>query len=302
MKNDSPAHESVLKQVVSELSGCCADDVTMEISGKCPQLPSQSIIAEIIEICRSVLFPGVFSTEQPDAISAEYFTGIKCVRLLSLLESQIACDPSENETPQNAYETALKFMGKLPTIRRLLRGDVEAAYLGDPAAESTTEVLICYPGVRAIVNYRIAHQLYKLGARLIARLICEMAHSETGIDIHPGAEIGERFSIDHGTGVVIGATAMIGNDVKIYQGVTLGAKSFTLDENNNPIKGIPRHPMLGNGVIVYSNATILGRVTIGDNAVIGGNIWIDEDVAPGERLIQARPDNVLRFGPKNDKT
>ncbi|MCH5215399.1 MAG: serine acetyltransferase [Muribaculaceae bacterium] len=298
MKNDSPTHESVIKKVVSELSGCCFKEITAGASGKCPTLPSQSIIAEIIEICRSVLFPNVFSTEQPESATSDYFTGEKCMRLLFLLENQVSCDPSEDKNLLNANEISLNFLSTLPKIRGILLGDIEATFNGDPAAESSTEVLICYPGMRAIINYRIAHELYNLGARLIARLICEIAHSETGIDIHPGAVIGERFSIDHGTGVVIGATSIIGNDVKIYQGVTLGAKSFDTDENNNPIKGIPRHPILGNGVIVYSNASILGRITIGDNAVIGGNIWVDENVAPGERLIQARPNNVLRVAPK----
>lgn len=301
MDNDKLGHEGVLKNVVSTLSGCCDDKVTVKIADNCKPLPSQSIIAEIIEICRSVLFPNVFAEEMIDALSAEYYTGIKCARLLSLLENEILKDSSEEFTHEKSHDIALRFISSLPRLRSLLTGDVEATYLGDPAAESTIEVISCYPGLRAIVNYRLAHELYILGARLIARMISEMAHSETGIDIHPGAKIGERFSIDHGTGVVIGATAIIGNDVKIYQGVTLGAKSFHLDENKNPVKGIARHPIIGNGVIVYSNASILGRVTIGDNAIIGGNIWVDGDVAAGERLIQARPDNILRLPADNNK-
>ena len=173
-------------------------------------------------------------------------------------------------------------------MRRTLATDVEAAYNGDPAAQSFGEVISCYPAIRAISNYRIAHELLKLGVPLIPRIITEMAHSETGIDIHPGAEIGGYFTIDHGTGVVIGETCIIGNNVKLYQGVTLGAKSFPLDEDGKPIKGIPRHPILEDNVIVYSNATILGRITIGQGATVGGNIWVTEDVPAGARIVQTK--------------
>jgi len=165
---------------------------------------------------------------------------------------------------------------------------VLACYNGDPAAESMEEIIYCYPAIKAISNYRIAHKLMELGVPLIPRMITEMAHSETGIDIHPGATIGTHFAIDHGTGVVIGATAVIGNNVKLYQGVTLGAKSFPLDENGHPIKGVPRHPILQDNVVVYSNATILGRITIGENATVGGNIWVTEDVAPNARVVQSK--------------
>ena len=163
-----------------------------------------------------------------------------------------------------------------------------AAFNGDPAAKSFGEVIFCYPSIRAISNYRIANALLKLNVPIIPRIITEMAHTETGIDIHPGATIGEYFTIDHGTGVVIGETAIIGNNVKMYQGVTLGAKSFPLDENGNPIKGIQRHPIIGNNVIIYSNSTILGTIKVGDGAVIGGNIWVDTDVAPGAKLVQRK--------------
>lgn len=173
--------------------------------------------------------------------------------------------------------------------------DVNATYLGDPAAISTDEVIYCYPAIRAISNYRIAHELVKLEVPIIPRMISEQAHSETGIDIHPAATIGEGFTIDHGTGIVVGATAIIGNNVKLYQGVTLGAKSFDTDADGNPIKGIPRHPIIGDNVVIYSNASILGRINIGANAVIGGNIWVTEDVAEGEKLVQAKANNFLRF-------
>ena len=168
----------------------------------------------------------------------------------------------------------------MPEIREILATDIDATYDGDPAAESRGEIISCYPVMRALTNYRIAHELLIIGVPLIPRMITEMAHSETGIDIHPAASIGKHFTIDHGTGVVIGATCIIGNNVKLYQGVTLGAKSFPLDENGNPIKGIPRHPILEDDVVVYSNATILGRVTIGKGCVVGANIWITEDMEP----------------------
>lgn len=162
----------------------------------------------------------------------------------------------------------------------MLRTDVEAIYKGDPAAKNFGEIILSYPGLKAIVNYRIAHKLLDLGASIIIpRIITEMAHSETGIDIHPGATIGNYFAIDHGTGVVIGETCILGDNVKIYQGVTLGAKSFPTDENGTLIKGIARHPILKNNVVVYAGATILGRITIGENAIIGGNTWVTDDVA-----------------------
>jgi serine O-acetyltransferase len=189
---------------------------------------------------------------------------------------------------EEAAEIAAKFISRLPELRKILATDVEAAYVGDPAAHSFGEVISCYPAIRAISNYRMAHELLVLGVPLIPRIITEMAHSETGIDIHPGAKIGSYFTIDHGTGVVIGETCIIGDHVKLYQGVTLGARSFELDEHGKPIKGIPRHPILGNDVIIYSNATILGRISIGDGAVVGGNIWVTEDVKPGGRIVQSR--------------
>ena len=185
-------------------------------------------------------------------------------------------------------DTVERFVEALPEIKSLLKEDAEAAYDGDPAAESIDEVVLCYPTMKALSNYRVAHCLYRLGVPLVPRVITEMAHSETGIDIHPGAQIGHRFTIDHGTGVVIGATCIIGNNVKLYQGVTLGAKSFPQDDNGNPIKGIPRHPILEDDIIVYSNATVLGRITIGRGTIIGGNIWVTEDTKPGERLLQAK--------------
>lgn len=171
-------------------------------------------------------------------------------------------------------------------MRALLATDAEAAFNGDPAAQNINEVIFCYPGFRAVCNYRIAHQLYRLGVPFIPRMITEMAHSETGIDIHPGAEIGHYFSIDHGTGTVIGETSVIGNHVRIFQGVSLAGEKLPPDENGNAIRGVPRHPVLGDHVTVYSNATLLGRIRIGEGAMICGNVWITEDVPAGATVSQ----------------
>lgn len=171
--------------------------------------------------------------------------------------------------------------------------DAQAAFCGDPAAKGVGETIFCYPSITALAHHRIAHELYRLEVPLIPRIISEMAHSDTGIDIHPGARIGEYFFIDHGTGTVIGETSVIGNNVRIYQGVTLGARSFPLDDEGNPVKGIPRHPIVEDDVIIYSGATILGRVTIGKGAEIGGNVWLTRDVPPGARVVQGRPEETL---------
>ena len=205
----------------------------------------------------------------------------------------ITCDEDSFETlstlRKQAEITATKLIAKLPDIRRVLATDVQAAYNGDPAAESSAEIISCYPVIKALTNYRIAHELVILNVPLIPRMMTEMAHSETGIDIHPAATIGNYFTIDHGSGVVIGATCIIGNNVKLYQGVTLGAKSFPLDENGNPIKGIPRHPIIEDNVVVYANATILGRITIGSNCVVGANVWVTKDMPAYTRKYNKEP-------------
>lgn len=264
-------------------------------------LPSGKSLRRIVELSREILFPGYFGNSTVHRRTINYHIGVNVEELFGLLTEQIQaglCFGLENTPSDNvikkipdrdtAASIAARFISKLPEIRRILATDVEAAYYGDPAATCFGEIICCYPIIRAITNYRIAHELYMLNVPLIPRIITEMAHSETGIDIHPGAQIGHHFTIDHGTGVVIGATCIIGNNVKLYQGVTLGAKSFPLDENGNPIKGIARHPILEDDVIVYSNATILGRITIGKGATIGGNIWVTESVPAGSRIVQRR--------------
>ncbi len=260
-------------------------------------MPSQDVLAEIVQLTRAILFPGYFGSADVNSKTMLYHIGVNVDKLHALLTSQIKaglCFDARNEGDVcsqldiDAVERATTFIAQLPEIREKLHTDVIAAYNGDPAAKSFGEVILCYPSIRAISNYRIANALLKLNVPLIPRMITEMAHSETGIDIHPGATIGNYFTIDHGTGVVIGETATIGTNVKMYQGVTLGAKSFPLDENGNPIKGIQRHPTIGNDVVIYSNSTILGTITVGDGAVIGGNIWVDADVAPGAKLVQRK--------------
>lgn len=268
-------------------------------------LPSGKVLKEIVELCRSILFPGFYGKSTVNSHTITYHIGVNLERLHGLLTDQILaglCFASEevcsqkgtdetccdNLCKEKAAEIATEFIREMPQLRSILATDVEAAYNGDPAAESYGEIISCYPIIKALSSYRIAHELLKLGVPLIPRIITEMAHSETGIDIHPGAQIGHHFTIDHGTGVVIGSTCIIGNNVKLYQGVTLGAKSFPLDEEGNPIKGIPRHPILEDDVIVYANSTILGRIRIGKGSTIGGNIWVTEDVPPGARLVQKK--------------
>ena len=262
-------------------------------------IPSWTTLHEIVELTRSILFPGYYGPSTIYSHTMKYHIGVEVERLYSLLQQQILaglCFSIENEGPdtassllsaqrQKASEIAAQFISQLPHIRRILATDVEAAYNGDPAAHSFGEVISCYPAIRAISNYRIAHLLLTLGVPLIPRIITEMAHSETGIDIHPGAQIGSYFTIDHGTGVVIGETCIIGERVKLYQGVTLGAKSFAMDDNGNPVKGVHRHPCVGNNVVIYAGATILGGDTcIGDDSTIGGSVWLTHSVPAGSKI------------------
>lgn len=302
----NPCHENIIHDTARQLSR------SDELTNICPSqwqgepLPSHSAVKEIITLCRALVFPGFFGDSTVTRANITYNAGLWTERLYTLLREQIhaglsmgECDgavaPDSAARHLAAADKSAAFIESLPRLRELLNDDVTATYHGDPAAISKQEIIYCYPGLRAISAYRIANCLYHLGVPIIPRMISEMSHSETGVDIHPAATIGRSFTIDHGTGIVVGATAIIGDNVKIYQGVTLGARSFDLDEKGNPVKGVPRHPIIGNNVVIYSNATILGRITIGDNAVIGGNIWVTTDVAPGERIIQAKANNVLRL-------
>lgn len=283
----------------SDVIGCLskADSLTglFHQHNDCTPLPSARALEEIVQLARSIIFPGYYGMSSVNMNTISYHIGVGVERFHELLTDQILAglcfaDGGDNvsATREDAMAIADGIVRRLPELRGLLASDVEAAYNGDPAAENYGEIISCYPVIKCLTNYRLAHELYIQNVPLIPRILTEMAHSETGIDIHPGAKIGHHFTIDHGTGVVIGATCIIGNNVKLYQGVTLGAKSFPLDENGNPIKGIPRHPILEDDVIVYSNATVLGRITIGKGTVIGGNIWVTESTKPGEYIVQAR--------------
>lgn len=271
-------------------------------------MPSLDALTEIVERLRSVLFPAYFSDSEMSLESMPYIIGAHIEKVDRLLTEQIKRGIGFSgdkeywratlECEERARNLSRKFIAAIPRIRRLLASDVVAAYEGDPAAKSTGEAIFCYPSIKAVTNYRIAHELHALGVEMIPRIIAEMAHSQTGIDIHPGARIGERFFIDHGTGTVIGETCEIGRSVRLYQGVTLGAVSFPKDGEGKLVKGIPRHPIVEDNVIIYSGATILGRVRIGKNAVIGGNLWLTSDVPAGMRVVQGRQtDPVIMISP-----
>lgn len=260
-------------------------------------LPSSTILREIMERLHAAIFPGYFGQAQINPESLEYHLAANLDSVNRLLAGQIiaglcfncgeANEPCINCEKEGRLK-ALEFMRYLPEIRHLLAGDALAAYEGDPAAKSPGETIFCYPSIMAMFHYRVAHVLYELKVPIIPRIITEMAHSATGIDIHPGAKIGENFFIDHGTGVVIGETTIIGKNCRIYQGVTLGALSFPKNDNGSLIKGIARHPILEDNVTVYAGATILGRVTIGKDSIIGGNVWITKDVPPDSRITQEK--------------
>jgi serine O-acetyltransferase len=260
-------------------------------------LPSRDALDGIMRGLRSALFPTHFGSADLTERSVDYFVGHTLDGTLRALQHQTrrtllyeatnACTDLEQLDRQAARLVGC-FAERLPWVRARLEGDIEAAYEGDPAAKSRAEIMFCYPGVSAVINHRLAHELYLLGLTLLARVISEGAHSFTGIDIHPGATIGERFFIDHGTGVVIGETAIIGNHVRIYQGVTLGAKTFPVDAHGALIKGMPRHPVIEDDVVIYAGATILGRVTIGHGSTIGGNVWLTRSVPPYSQVTQAQ--------------
>ena len=291
--------DEVLADTVTRLCapGAC-ESACLHISRDQP-MPSLAALAEIVELLRAVLFPGFFGPSDVSDRTMPFYTGSALDRVLKLLAEQInrgycfVCSKNNRQPctdcESRAEAVALEFVRRLPNVRELLAGDVQAAFDGDPAAKTPGETIFCYPSIKALTNHRIAHQLHHLGVDIIPRIIGEMAHSDTGIDIHPGAHIGPRFFIDHGTGTVIGETCIIGQNVRLYQGVTLGAKSFPKEDSSSRlVKGLARHPIVEDDVTIYAGATILGRVTIGQGAVIGGNVWVTQDIAPGARIVQAR--------------
>lgn len=259
-----------------------------------PELPSRATVATLVDTLAGIIFPRHFGPSDLRNHATDAFVSRALDHVFRALPEQIrrelrlSEDLTEDALERRAAEIAETFILDLPKIRAILDTDVNAAFLGDPAAKSIDEVIFCYPGVFAIIRHRLAHRLYSLGAPMIARIIAELAHSETGIDIHPGATIDESFFIDHGTGVVIGETALIGKGVRLYQAVTLGAKRFSVDEHGALEKGKPRHPIIEDDVTIYAGATVLGRITIGRGSSIGGNVWLTHSVAPGSNITQAK--------------
>jgi len=268
-------------------------------------LPSKKIVIEVLEDLLSVLFPGYVGNTEITKANMKYVLG----NILTSVYDRLTVEVEKSlkqicrkimECPKDvcqrrAQVVVKNLLEKIPEIRSMLSGDIEAAYNGDPAAMSTDEVILSYPCVLAISTYRIAHELYLQAVPLIPRIMSEHVHSLTGIDIHPGAKIGKNFFIDHGTGVVIGETTEIGDNVKIYQGVTLGALSFPKDKKGRIIKGRKRHPTIGNNVIIYSGATLLGAdAVISDNVVIGGNAWITQPVERNIRITIAPPEQKYK--------
>lgn len=270
------------------------------------ELPSMEALGVILSELAAALFPTHYGPSDLTAGSIDYFVGNTLGNALSALAEQIRRSlrfvPAhasaeqraqiEQETDDALRRRALaltsRFAQQLPAIRNLLVSDVQAAYQGDPAANHVSEILLCYPGMHAIMCHRMAHALYRMDVRFLARMIASLSQEATGIDIHPGAQIGESFFIDHGVGVVIGETTIIGKRVRLYQQVTLGAKRFEADENGVLVKGNARHPIVEDDVVIYSGATILGRVTIGAGSIIGGNVWLTQSVPPGSSITQAQ--------------
>ncbi|WP_367156164.1 serine O-acetyltransferase EpsC [Methylomonas sp. HYX-M1] len=261
-----------------------------------PKLPSRKVLRPLVDSLGAALFPNRLGQVDLNEDGIDYFVGHTLDSTLRQLYGQVALElrfTAEQrgeaiEVSPAAAAIVCGFAEQLPKIRLLIDSDIQAAYQGDPAAGSSDEVLICYPGITASLNHRVAHALYRLGAPLVARVIAEVAHADTGIDIHPGAQIADSFFIDHGTGVVIGETAVIGSRVRLYQAVTLGAKRFDKDGSGMLVKGHARHPIVEDDVVIYAGATVLGRITIGRGSVIGGNVWLTHDVPPGSRVSQGQ--------------
>ena len=299
-----------LENVVAQLAGVrqewrASQQRSNEPGGR--ELPSRDALSDILRGLKGVLFPMRLGPTDLRQESEDFYVGHTLGAVLHALHAQVRLElhytarhaVGGEALDAQALAIARDFAQALPAIRRLLDGDVVAAFEGDPAARSVDEVLLCYPGILAMIYHRVAHRLYASGVPLLARIVAELAHAETGIDIHPGATIGPGFFIDHGTGVVIGETAVIGERVRLYQAVTLGAKSFPVDADGRPLKGQPRHPILEDEVVIYAGATVLGRITVGRGASIGGNVWLTHDVAPGTHITQAtsRQDNKPDVAP-----
>ncbi len=268
--------------------------------GGAPELPSREAMIEIVDGLVQALYPRHFGPQGLSARTLDPFVGRTLKGALTALERQIALElalaaegvGAAERDPADAGAIVADFGASLPVVRSLVDSDIRAGLEGDPSAASVDEIVFCFPGVAAVLRHRLAHRLYRLGAPMLARIVAEDAHSRTGVDIHPGAEIGERFFIDHGTGVVIGETAIVGRNVRIYQAVTLGAKRFEVDAATGSLrKNYPRHPIVEDNVVIYAGATILGRIVIGKGSTIGGNVWLTQSVPPGSNVTQAKARN-----------
>lgn len=304
--------DSALKKAGLEIDTVVAELRTLRVESlesrqrrdRPPKLPSRKALVGIAERLSAVLFPNRLGLPELTDESVDYYVGhtldITLRDLLVQVRRELCfvsgLEAISNADRERASAITRAFAKQLPRIRSLLESDIQAAYEGDPAARSIDEVLVCYPGITAITHYRLAHELHYLGVPLIARMISEIAHSSTGIEIHPGAQIGGSFFIDHGTGVVIGETAIIGEHVRLYQAVTLGAKRFPVDEHGALVKGNIRHPIVEDDVVIYAGATILGRIIIGRGSTIGGNVWLTRSVPPGSSISQAQIRNEMFDG------
>ncbi len=269
--------------------------------GRVRELPSREVLTQVVNGVSAALFPTHYGRPDLNDESIDYFVGdtlnVTLDRLVEQVRRALRFSPQfeDDDEPllaNRARAITHEFAASLPAIRALLVSDVQAALAGDPAASSVAEIMLCYPGTIAILYHRLAHCLHRLGVPFLARLVADIGHSLTGIDIHPAATIGGSFFIDHGTGVVIGETAILGERVRLYQAVTLGAKRFPVDANGALVKGAPRHPIVEDDVVIYAGATILGRITVGAGSTIGGNVWLTQSVPPGSNVSQAQSRNT----------
>jgi serine O-acetyltransferase len=308
-QNSCKIDASALSQIRNKLPRIAEDIIDHCQGDECythidyEPIPSKECVVEIIDRLREILFPGYFTREKIDPANLRYSMGQSVTSLFDLISEQICrsirhdCfryDQPCSECEEQGHLVAVKLLEEIPAIRKILATDVQAAYEGDPAAKSYDEIIFSYPGIYAIAVYRVAHRLYEFGVPLLPRIMSEHAHSVTGIDIHPGADIGERFVIDHGTGVVIGETSSIGKNVRIYQGVTIGALSLPKDAGDQ-FRGKKRHPTIEDDVIIYAGATILGGDTvIGTRSLIGGNVWLTDSVPPDTAVILEKPRLIFK--------
>jgi serine O-acetyltransferase len=312
MKREIPANEEIatsqnspalkrwqLDSIVAELRISREETHSIRRDGEARRAPSREALEEILDRLTEALFPRHYGRFDLDGENIDYFVGHTLSVALDKLCDQVhrgALFVGDELLPgfhhQDAVDLTRRFASELPTVRGLLISDLRAAFVGDPAARNFPEILIGYPGMTAIIHHRLAHILHRLNARLMARLVAEITHARTGIDIHPGASVGSGFFIDHGTGVVIGETTIIGDNVRIYQAVTLGARHFPTDDEGQLIKGDARHPIVEDDVVIYAGATVLGRITIGRGSTIGGNVWLTQSVPPNSVVTQATARNT----------